>query len=100
MLRPALLLLLTLSACSHAATAEQLEPLFLTLENGSPRQAIEATEKLVAAYDDTHLARLEKALEAKPVRTLQLLSELSTEGSAKLLLSHLSYLLESKDPEV
>jgi len=98
--RPGLLLLLALASCTHAPTAEEVEPLFLTVENGSPRQAIYASEKLVAAYDDTHVARLEKTLEAKPVRALQLLSELSTDGSAKLLISHLSYLLESKDPEV
>lgn len=100
MLRPALLLLLGLSACAHTSTAEEVEPLFLTVENGSAVQAMAASEKLVAVYDDAHLARLEKALEAKPARTLQLISELSSEGSAKLLLSHLSYLLESKDPDV
>ena len=92
--------MLLLSACSHASTAEEVEPLFLTVENGSAIQAMAASEKLVAAYDDSHLPRLEKALEARPVRALGLLSELSTEGSAKLLLSHLSYLLESRDPEV
>jgi len=98
--RPGLLLLLALASCSHAPTAEEVEPLFLTVENGNPAQAMAATEKLVAVYEDSHLPRLEKTLEAKPVRALQLLSELSSEGSAKLLLSRLSYLLESKDPEI
>jgi hypothetical protein len=98
--RSGLLLILALSACTHASSAEEVEPLFLTVENGNAVQALSASEKLVAAYDDSHLPRLEKTLEAKPVRALQLLSELSTEGSARLLLSRLSYLLESKDPEV
>ncbi|HLY08357.1 MAG TPA: hypothetical protein VKW04_03520 [Planctomycetota bacterium] len=100
MLRPAPLLFLALSACAHSPTAEEVEPLFLTIENGNAVQAMAATEKLVAAYDDTHLPRLEKMLDAKPVRALQLISELSSDGSGKLLLSHLSYLLESKDAEV
>jgi hypothetical protein len=100
MRRPGLLLLLALSSCTHTSTSEEVEPLFLTVENGSPVQAMAATEKLVAVYDDAHLPRLEKALDAKPVRSLQLISELSSDGSAKLLLSHLSYLLESKDSEV
>jgi len=99
-MRPATALLLLLAACAHTSTAEELEPLFLTVENGSAVQAMAASEKLVAVYDDAHLARLEKALDAKPTRTLQLVSELSSDGSAKLLLSHLPYLLESKDPEV
>ncbi|MBV8878470.1 MAG: hypothetical protein JO332_00765 [Planctomycetaceae bacterium] len=94
------LLLLLLAACSHPSTAEEVEPLFLTVEHGSAAQAMAATEKLVALFDDSHLPRLEKTLDAKPVRALQLLSELSSDGSAKLLLSRLSYLLESKDAEV
>jgi len=98
--RSALLLLLSLASCAHTSTAEEVEPLFLTVENGSAVQAMAAAEKLVAVYDDAHLARLEKALDAKPARALQLLSELSSDGSARLLLSHLPYLLESKDPEV
>jgi hypothetical protein len=99
-MRPATALLLLLASCAHTSTAEEVEPLFLTVENGSAVQAMAASEKLVAVYDDSHLARLEKALDAKPARALQLVSELSTDGSAKLLLSHLPYLLESKDSEV
>lgn len=99
-MKPVALLALLLASCSHpSSTAAELEPLFRMLETGSPREAIGASEKLVAAYDDSHLPRLEKALDAKPVRALQLLSELSSDGSAKLLLSRLSYLLESKDAE-
>ncbi|HZE96482.1 MAG TPA: hypothetical protein VE981_05620 [Planctomycetota bacterium] len=92
--------LLALAACSSPApTAEEIEPLFRSLEAGNPIEAMAATEKLVAVYDDARLPRLEKALDAAPVRTLQLLGELSTDGSAKLLVSRLSYLLESKDAE-
>lgn len=93
-------LLLVLGSCAHPPSPEEVEPLFLTVENGSPVQAMAASEKLVAVYDDTHLPRLEKALEARPARTLQLISELSSDGSGKLLLSHLSYLLESKDADI
>lgn len=98
--RAALFLLLSLAACSHTPTAAEVEPLFHTLETGSAVEAMGATEKLVAEYEDAHLPRLTKALDAAPVRTLQLIGELSTDGSAGLLLNHLSYLLESKDPEV
>jgi len=92
-------LLIFLAACS-SAPHEDVEPLFRTLETGSAAEALAASEKLVAAYDDSELPRLAKALDAAPVRTLMLISELSTEGSAKLLVDHLPYLLESKDREV
>jgi hypothetical protein len=95
-LLPALLL----AACAHSAPKEDVEPLFRTLESGSPAEALAASEKLVAAYDDSELPRLAKALDAAPVRTLMLIGELSTEGSGKLLVDHLAYLLESKDREV
>lgn len=97
--RASLVLVLLLASCSHAPTAAELEPLFHTLETGSAMEAMTATEKLVAEYDDAHLPRLTKALDAAPVRALQLIGELSTDGSAGLLINHLSYLLESKDPE-
>jgi hypothetical protein len=58
-----------------------------------------ASEKLESIYEDDDLPRLEKALDVAPVRTLTLIGELSTDGSAKLLLDRLSYLLESKDRE-
>ncbi len=91
--------LILLAACS-TAPREDVEPLFRTLETGSAAEALAASEKLVAAYDDSELPRLTKALDAAPVRTLMLIGELSTEGSAKLLVDRLSYLLESKEREV
>jgi hypothetical protein len=73
--------------------------LFRSLEKGSAAEAMTAGGKLAEVYEDADLPRLEKALDAAPVRTLQLIGELSTDGSAKLLLDRLSYLLESKDRE-
>jgi hypothetical protein len=99
-MRPAALLLLALSACAHTSTADEVEPYFLTVEHGDAAQAMAAGEKLAAAYDDAHLPRLEKTLAAKPVRAIQLIGDLSSDGSARLLLNHLPYFLESKDPEV
>jgi hypothetical protein len=92
------LLLLALAACS-SPPREDIEPLFRALESGSAAEAMTAGEKLAAAYDDADLPRLTRALDTAPVRTLQLISELSTDGSAKLLVDRLSYLLESKDRE-
>jgi hypothetical protein len=100
MLRPGIVLLLGLSACAHTSTADEVEPYFLTVEHGDAAQAMAAGEKLAAAYDDAHLPRLEKTLAAKPVRAIQLIGDLSSDGSARLLLNHLPYFLESKDPEV
>jgi hypothetical protein len=97
--RSSFLLVLTLAACSSAPPRENLEPLFHALESGTAAEAMTAGEKLATLYEDSELPRLEKALDAAPVRTLQLIGELSTDGSAKLFLNHLSYLLESKDPE-
>ena len=100
MARSGVLLALLLAACSAPSPADQdVEPLFRALETGSPTEAIDASEKLVAAYDDSELPRLTKALDAAPGRTLQLISELSTEGSAKLLVDRLPYLMESKDQD-
>ena len=93
-----LLLLLALAACS-SAPREDVEPLFKALESGTAAEAMTAGEKLATVYEDADLPRLTKALDAAPVRTLQLIGELSTDGSAKLLLDRLSYLLESKDHE-
>ena len=92
-------LLLTLAACA-SAPREDVAPLFRALETGTPAEALAACEKLAASYDDEELPRLTRALDAAPVRTLMLLGELSTEGSGKLLVDRLSYLLESKDREV
>lgn len=94
------LLALLLGSCGHTSTADEVEPYFLTVEHGNAAQAMAAGEKLAAAYDDTHLPRLEKTLAAKPVRAIQLIGDLSSDGSARLLLNHLPYFLESKDPEV
>src|SRR6188508_1698543 len=89
-------LLLALAACS---SSPDVEPLFHTLEKGTPAEAMAAGEKLAEVYEDTDLPRLEKALDAAPVRTLQLIGELTSGGSAKLLIDRLSYLLEAKDRE-
>src|SRR5262245_38679729 len=91
-------LCLFVSACS-SGPREDVEPLFHTLETGSVAEAMAASDKLAAIYEDADVARLEKSLDAAPVRTLTLMGELATEGSAKLLLDRLSYLLESKDRE-
>ena len=96
--RSSLSLLLILASCS-TAPREDVEPLFSTLEKGTVAEAMAAGEKLAAIYEDADLPRLEKALDAAPVRTLTLMGELTTDGSAKLLLDRLSYLLESKDRE-
>src|SRR6185295_17752020 len=96
--RSGILLLLALAACS-SAPREDVEPLFKALESGTAAEAMTAGEKLATVYEDSDLPRLTKALDAAPVRTLQLIGELSTDGSAKLLLDRLSYLLESKDHE-
>jgi hypothetical protein len=94
--RSSVLLLLTLAACS---SSPDVEPLFHALEKGTAAEAMVAGEKLAEVYEDANLPRLEKALDAAPVRTLQLIGELTSDGSAKLLLDRLSYLLESKDRE-
>jgi hypothetical protein len=99
-MKPPALLLLLLASCAHTSTADEVEPYFLTVEHGNAAEAMAAGEKLAAAYDDAHLPRLEKTLAAKPVRAIQLIGDLSSDGSARLLLNHLPYFLESKDPEV
>src|SRR6185295_13139158 len=91
-------LILTLVACA-SGPREDVEPLFHALETGSVAEAMAAGEKLASIYEDADLPRLEKALDAAPVRTLTLIGELTTDGSAKLLLDRISYLLESKDRE-
>ena len=91
-------LILTLAACA-SGPREDVEPLFRTLETGSVAEAMAAGEKLASIYEDADLPRLERSLDAVPVRTLTLIGELTTDGSAKLLLDRLSYLLEAKDRE-
>jgi len=90
--------ILALAACS-SGPREDVEPLFHVLEKGTVAEAMAAGEKLASVYEDDDLPRLEKALDAAPIRALTLIGELATDGSAKLLLDRLSYLLESKDRE-
>src|SRR5690349_7380470 len=93
-------LLSVLCLCASAvscSSSPDVEPLFTSLETGTAAEAMAAGEKLVEVYEDANLPRLEKALDAAPVRTLQLIGDLGSDGSAKLLLDRLSYLLESKD---
>lgn len=102
--RSSLLLLLAagsalLTASCSSTPREDVEPYFRTLEKGTVAEAMAASEKLEAIFQDEDLPRLEKALEAAPVRALTLIGELSTEGSGRLLVDRLSYLLESKDRE-
>lgn len=96
--RSGVLLLLATTACS-APAREDVGPLFHAIETGSAAEAMTAAEKLAPIYEDSELPLLEQALEAAPVRTLQLIGELATGGSAKLLVDRLAYLLESKDAE-
>ena len=97
------LLLLALAACAAPDPADDVEPLFSALENGSSEEALEATEKLARLYDDSMQPRLRRLMEASSqslVRSLLLLSELETEGSAQILLEGVPRLLKSKKPEV
>jgi hypothetical protein len=95
-------LLLALAACAAAEpqAGPESEPLFKALETGGPKEAFEAMAKLAKAFDDSMLPRLAGSLDAAPLRALQLLGELQTEGSANLLLERLPKLLESKTAEV
>lgn len=101
-----LALLLGLAACAPqdpAPPRDDAEPLFRTLETGSPADAMVATEKLVKMFDDTLLPRLARVLEGNPraaARALHLAGDLSSEGSAKLLVEKLPRLLESGDAEL
>jgi hypothetical protein len=83
--------LLLLGAC---AAGPDLEPDWTALERGSVPEAMEAAARLARTYDDSMAPRLARALEAAPDRTLQLLGELSTEASARLLLERLPALLD------
>src|SRR5579863_1186934 len=91
--RSSVLLILALGACAAPPPREECEPHFHALEMGSPAEAFAAEQKLASLYDDSMRMRLEKALEAAPARTLQLIGDLHTEGSAGLLLERLPYLL-------
>jgi hypothetical protein len=77
-----------------------LEALFTQMESGSALESLEASQKLAGLYTDLSLPRLEQALQRSPARTLGLVGELKTEGSAKLLERRLKELLESKEEGV
>lgn len=89
-----------LLACSEPQVAPEAEELFRTVETGKPLEALEASARLSKTFDDTMVPRLGRTLDAAPLRGLQLVAELRTEGSAKLLLERLPKLLESKEPDV
>src|SRR5437867_937535 len=89
------------SACStEPQVAPETEELFKTLETAKPMEALDAAARLAKTFDDAMLPRLAKTLDAVPLRALQLLGDLQTAGSAKLLLERLPKLLESKEPDV
>ena len=92
--------LLLALALSRPQAGPETEALFQAVESGGPKEAFEASAKLARAFDDALLPRLAKALEAAPPRALQLIGELQTDGSAKLLLERLPRLLESKTADV
>jgi hypothetical protein len=79
---------------------QDVEPLFRTIETGSPVDALEASSRLAKVYDDTMQPRLERLLGAAPLRALQLIGDLDSEGSANLLLERLPKLLDSKESDV
>ncbi len=91
-------LIVLLASCAAAPPGEDLEPLFARVETGSPAEALEASAELASKYDDAWLARLGTLVERAPLRGLSLLGELSSEGSAKLLLGRLPALLRSPVP--
>lgn len=89
------------SACSaEAQVAPEVEELFKAVETGKPMEALDASARLARAYDDAMLPRLARTLDAVPLRALQLIGDLGTEGSARLLLERLPKLLESKEADV
>lgn len=94
--RPALLLALLLCASAR----QDAEALFKEIETGNLIEALDASARLAKVFDDAMLPRLEKLADAVPLRALQLIGELQTAGSAKLLLDRLPRLLESKEPDV
>jgi hypothetical protein len=89
-----------LSACSEPQVAPEIEDLFKTIETGKPMEALDASARLAKSFDDSMIPRLSRSLEAAPLRALQLVGDLKTEGSAKLLLERLPKLLDSKEPDV
>jgi hypothetical protein len=89
-----------LSSCLAEGARQDVEPLFRTVETGAPMDALEASSRLSKVYDDTMQPRLEKLLGAAPLRALQLIGDLASEGSATLLLERLPKLLDSKESDV
>jgi hypothetical protein len=94
--RSSAVLLSLLAACSSPPPRPDAEPLFAALERGTAAQALEASAELAQVYDDSMRPRLARALEAAPARTLQLIGDLGTKGSARLLLERLPELLEAE----
>jgi hypothetical protein len=80
--------------------SQDVEPLFKAIETGTPLEALDASARLAKSFDDSMLPRLVKLLDALPLRALQLMGDLQTDGSAKLLLDRLPKLLESKEKDV
>ena len=89
-----------LSSCSAEEPRQDVEPLFKAVETGGAMDALDASARLAKVYDDSMQPRLEKLLGSAPLRALQLIGELQTEGSAKLLLERLPGLLASKEKDV
>ncbi len=92
-------ILLLAAACSSPPPRPDAEPLFRAIETGNPMEAMKATDELARAWDDALLPRLRAALDAAPVRALHLAGQLSTPGSAKLLLERLPMLLDAREAE-
>lgn len=88
------------SSCLAQETRPDVEPLFRTIETGPALDALDASSRLAKLYDDTLQPRLKKLLDAAPLRALQLIGDLTTEGSANLLQERLPGLLDSKEKDV
>ena len=101
------LILAALAACDPRPPPKELSPeteaLFRTLETGTALEALEAAGDLAQVYDDSMLPRLEGVLRGDArarARGLQLIGDLKTEGSAKLLLEQLPDLLDAEAKDV
>jgi hypothetical protein len=100
--RSSLPLLLAFAACAAGdpQVAPETEELFKAVETAKPMEALDASARLARAFDDSMLLRLARTLDAVPLRALQLIGELQTDGSARLLLERLPGLLASKEADV
>jgi hypothetical protein len=88
------------SSCLAEEPRQDVEPLFRTIETGAPVDALEASSRLAKVYDDSMQPRLVRLLGAAPLRALQLIGDLASEGSANLLLERLPKLLDSGENDV